>query len=597
MEGVLDEELLANIKCSDQEDADEEEKMPVEEEIPPPEPITMDRSFNGEDSDPLQETIANCNFPWVFEESDILMTDDQLAGEAIKKEVSSRPGPAKRGRGRPPVAAGNYTSSNGQIWTSNRDSEKAVEELPILGQQACGKGPARTIFNAVEAWMLLFDDEMLKSLLRQANDQMRKRRNPQGTCRPLDIIELRSYLGLSYLCGVFRNAEYSGPLDELWTLELGNAIFRASMTLSRFESISESLGGNFGMAEAQKMWQRLLINSRSYYGCSSWLTVDEVPCSVENMRLTLCCDARTLYMANAMVNKQQKAPVKDVEELICDFKTTGRNVTMGARHLNPEQSEMMVQRQLSSLGVLNDSSFDWPRQWPTDRALYSGPSKLIPFETEAVYACGLSSQVDTLQAYHSTSQACQQFHDLSQRYSTAHATPSCLKNQSNPFLQLLHLVLNKAAVNAWILLRLAPKGDATMEQRDFQRQLGLFLTQQRLQRRLQRKSTTSLVMRLQICEILGQPNERLLFEAAGEAKRSRSVGVLHPDKMNLPPGVSLASRHGDKHRRCKPCSQTKRGTKSRTRCQQCLSHRCGKHLISRCFECVGILPEQIPEDT
>ncbi|EDV35502.1 uncharacterized protein Dana_GF12519 [Drosophila ananassae] len=596
MECVLDEELLANIKCSDQEDADEEEKMQVEGEIPPPEPIT-DRSFNGEDSDPLQETVTAINFPWVFEESDVLMTDDQLAVEAIKKEGSSRPPVAKRGRGRPAVAAGTYTSQNGQIWTLNRDCEETMEELPILGQQACGKGPARTISNAVEAWMLLFDDEMLKSLLRHANDQMRKRRNPQNTCRPMDIIELRAFLGLSYLCGVFRNAEYTGPLDELWTLELGNAIFRASMTLARFESISECLAGNSGMAEAQKMWQRLLINSRSYYGCSSWLTVDEVRCSVENMRLTVCCDARTLYMANAVVNKQQKPPVKDIEQLICDFKTTGRNVTMGTRHLNPEQSELMVQRQLSSLGMLNDSSIDWPRQWPNESPLYCGQSKLIPFDTEAVFACGLSSQVDTLQAYHSTSQACQQFHDLCQRYSTAHATPSSLKNQSNPFLQLLHLVLNKAAVNAWILLRLAPKGDVTMEQRDFQRQLGLFLTQQRLQRRLQRKSTTSLVMRLQICEILGQPNERLLFEAAGEAKRSRSVGVLDPDKMNLPPGVSLASRHGDKHRRCKPCSQTKRDTKSRTRCQQCLSHRCGKHLISRCFECVGILPEQIPEDT
>ncbi|KAH8372713.1 hypothetical protein KR009_003431 [Drosophila setifemur] len=593
---VLDEELLANIKSSDQEDEDEEEHMQVEGQMPPQDPTTEDMPFNGEDSDPLQETSTACNFPWVFDDGDVLITDVQLADVVLKREVTARPAIAKRGRGRPSSNPGTYTSSSGQIWSVIRDPQAVYEDLPILGQQACGKGPARSVSNAVEAWMLLFDDEMLRSLLRHANEEMRKRRSPTNAQRPLDVVEMRSFLGLVYLCGVFRNAQFSGPLDELWTLELGNAIFRASMTLTRFENISECLAGIGGMSEAQKLWQRLLINCRSYYGCSSWLTVDETPCSVANTRTTLCCDARTLYMANAVVSRQQRFPGKDVEQLICDFKTTGRNVTLGVRHLNPAQCEQMVQRQLSSLGMLEMASPDWPRQWPNETAVYSGASKLIPFDTEAVFVCGLSAQVDALQAYHSTSQACQQFYDLSQRYSTAFAMPASLESRSSPFLQLLHVVLNTAAVNAWILLRLSPKGDAAMEQRDFQRQLGLFLTQQRLQRRLQRTSTsTSLTMRLQICEILGQPSERLLTEAAGQAKLSDSVGVLTPDKMSLPQGVSLASRYGEKHRRCKPCARNKRGTKSRTRCQQCLSHRCGNHLISRCYECVGILAGQLPE--
>ncbi|XP_017039255.1 uncharacterized protein LOC108086735 [Drosophila ficusphila] len=597
MECVLDEELLANIKCSDQEDGDEEdEKMQLEEQVPPPESVDQDASFNGEDSDPLQETAAPCNFCWVFEDSDVLITEDQLADMVLKKEDSFRPAAPKRGRGRPASIPGNYISSRGQVWSVTKDAQVFGEDLPLLGQQASGKGPARTVSNAVEAWMLLFDDDMLRSLLRHANEQIRKRRTPTSVHRPLDVVELRAFLGLSYLCGVFRNARYSGPLEELWTMELGNAIFRASMTLTRFETISQCLAGNCGWAEGQKLWQRLLINCRSYYGCSSWLAVEETSCSVAKSRMTLCCDARTLFMANAVVSRSQRCPEKDVEQLICDFKTTGRNVTLGARYLNLTQSEKLRQRQISSLGLLDSTSPDWPRQWPSDSTLYSGASKIVPYDGEAIFCCGLSSQVDVLQAFQQTSNACQQFHELSQRFSTAHATPASLREQANPFLELLHFILNAAAVNAWILFQLSSKGDPEMEQRDFQRQLGLFLTQQRLQRQLQRKSTsTSLVMRLQICEILGQSSQRLLSEATGEAQLNHSVGVLTPDKMSLPVGVNLASRYGEKHRRCKPCTRNKRGTKSRTRCQQCLQHRCGNHLISRCYECVGILPGQLPE--
>ncbi|XP_017069351.1 uncharacterized protein LOC108106647 [Drosophila eugracilis] len=597
MECVLDEELLLNIKCSDQEYEDEEdEKMGVEEHQPPLESIAHSASFNEDDSDPLQETATTCNFPWIFEDSDVLIPDDNLADIVLKREESLRPAAPKRGRGRPAVNSGNYTSSCGQLWSVAKNPEVSREELPLLGQPACGKGPARTVSNAVEAWMLLFDDEMLRSLLRHVNEQMRKRKTPTTVQRPLDIVELRAFLGLSYLCGVFRNARYSGPLEELWTLELGNAVFRASMTLTRFDTISECLAGNCGWSEGQKLWQRLLINCRSYYGCSSWLAVDETTCSVAKSRMTFCCDARTLYMANAVVSRNQRCPDKDVEQLICDFKTTGRNVTLGTRHLNLTQCEQLMQRQISSLGALDATSPDWPRHWTAESPVFNGTSKLIPFDGEAVLCCGLSSQIDAIQAYRQTSNACQQFHELSQRFSTAHAIPASLRKQANPFLQLLHFILNAAAVNAWILLRLSAKGDATMDQRDFQRQLGLFLTQQRLQRRLQRRSTsTSLVMRLQICEILGQSSQRLLSEATGEAKLTQSVGVLTPDKMSLPLGVSLASRYGEKHRRCKPCARNKRGTKSRTRCQQCLQHRCGNHLISRCYECVGIVPGQLPE--
>jgi len=124
MECVLDEELLANIKCSDQEDGDEiDEKMQVEEQLPPPDASAQSACFNGEDSDPLQESATTCNFPWIFEDADVLITEDHLADMVLKKEESLRPAVPKRGRGRPALNSGNYTSSCGQLWSVTRDSE------------------------------------------------------------------------------------------------------------------------------------------------------------------------------------------------------------------------------------------------------------------------------------------------------------------------------------------------------------------------------------------------------------------------------------------------------------------------------------------
>ncbi|XP_030387761.1 uncharacterized protein LOC115634273 [Scaptodrosophila lebanonensis] len=591
MEFVLDEQLLANMKSSDNEGDDE--KMEEDYLVPTSPEDYKECTLAGEDADPLQEQAAfSSDFEWLFKDSDLLVGEEQLADIVLRSE--GRVLAKARKRGRP--SSGSYISSNGYTWSAELNAT-SQEELPLPVHQACGKGPARTVSNAVESWMLLFDDDMLRQLLRFVNDQIRKRRTRGVSQRPTDLTELRSWLGLNYLCGVFRNAQYNGPLEELWTLELGNAIFRATMTLTRFEFITDCLCTEQGWDEVQRIWQKLLINSRSYYGSSSWVCVDEQPSNLDNMRLVLCCDSKTLFMANAVLLRQKVSHDKDLDQVICDFKTTGRNVTLGPRFTKLQNCQQLLQRQLSSIGMLPITSADCPKNWPenAEGCLYYDNVKIHKQQgSNHLLTCGLSAQVNASSLHALTAQTCAQFHDLAQRYSTVLATrPSQVKQPT--FLKFLHHMLNTAALNAWVLLRLSPKGEALIEQRDFQRQLGLFLTQQRLQRRLLRRSTTTLVMKLQICEILGQSSQRLLSEAASDAKQTQGIGVLNLDKAVLPDGVTLSSRYGEKHRRCKPCARSKRETKARSRCQQCLAHRCGNHLISRCYECMGIASSQLPE--
>ncbi|XP_022230669.2 uncharacterized protein LOC111079713 [Drosophila obscura] len=595
MEYAFDEKLLANIKCSDDEDEDVE--MQESEQLPDADAASP--KWNAEDSDPLQVSAAVDPFQWRFEESDVLLTEDQAAPMSLKPQESARIS-VKRGRGRPSTKGCNFKSASGLRWASERSAKPAAVELPLPGQVAFGKGPAVTVANAVESWILMFDDEMIRFLLRHINEKFRKRTAQSLHQRQIDVVEMRSYLGLTYLCGVFRNGQFNGPLQELWTVELGHSVFRAAMTFQRFEYISQVLSEANSWSEAKKLWHKLIINSRTYYGCSGWLAVDDVPCPVANARLALCCDAKTLYMANASATTQRQSISNEVEKLICDYKTTGRNVTLGSSYFSLSECQELMESQLSSIGLMENTDADWPTLWPTPDTpgsiVYNRSAKLIPHENKALLCCGLGSQVDPFQAFQLTHQTCDMFYEQSQRYSTKFATPASLEKKSNTFLNLLHLVLNTAAFNAWVLLRLSLKGDAKMEQRDFQRQLGLFLSQQRLQRRLQRRSTTTtLGMRLQICEILGQSSQRLLSEVNVEARKSQGVGVISLEQAALPKGVSLSSRYGDKHRRCKPCSKDKRETKARTRCQQCQAHRCGNHLISRCYECMGVQAVQLPE--
>ncbi|ALC43848.1 CG13151, partial [Drosophila busckii] len=574
---VLDEQLLSNIKSSENE-LEEVQDMELKSTA------QADDDLHAY-SDPLQETAdVVSNFPWLFKDEDILLSEEQLS------EALLRPAKMRGKRGRPSSNSGSYTSRNGVSWSLERNAQTAAnEELLLPTQQACGKGPARNASNAIECWILLFDDEMMRLLLGLVNEHQRQHRSKN---RPVDLTELRAWLGLTYLCGVFRNAQYNGPLEELWTLELGNAVFRASMTLVRFEFITQCLSKlpENSCNVQQRLWQKLLINCRSYYGASGWLCVDELPPSQheEHTHLTLCCDAKTMYMTNALDNSREIPQTKKLMHLICDYKTTGRNITLGKSFASLSICEQLLNCQLSS--ICTPQAADYPKYRSGTGMLHCGGKRLIQQSDFTLLSCGLSTVANSLQIQQHTKQVCAQFYDLCYRYSTDKALPQSLSSRTSAgqFLDLFYFMLNVASVNAWILLRLSSKGDANMEQRDFQRQLGLFLMQQLLQRRLQRRSTT-LAIRLQICEILGLSSQRLLSEASSAARLSQNVGATSLSHVALPHNVALGGR-----RRCRPCTLTKRESKVRSRCQQCLEHRCVNHLIARCFECTGISQLELP---
>lgn len=172
--------------------------------------------------DPLQEPAQmSPNFPWLFNDENLLLQDKKLLEVVLK---------SPRGRGKRRRSSNtneSFISNNGFTWTLESGVPAASQDEVVLTRnQAHGKGPARTVTNAVESWMLLFDDDMLRMLLRLVNEQIRNQRSRSHTERPTDLTELRSWLGLCYLCGVFRNSQHNGPLGI--RTEFHNNIFNVS---------------------------------------------------------------------------------------------------------------------------------------------------------------------------------------------------------------------------------------------------------------------------------------------------------------------------------------------------------------------------------
>lgn len=146
------------------------------------------------------------------------------------------------------------------------------------------------------------------------------------------------------------------------------------MSLGRFEFLTKCLNrlhvNNWNTA--QRLWEKLLINCRSYYGSSCWICVDEVG-GIEN--IPLCCDAKTQYMTNALLIKQQLTPNKQLLQLICDYKKTSRNITMGSHYASLNHCKQLLHYNLSSVCVLPPTAPEYPLRW-SGVTLRNGANKL-----------------------------------------------------------------------------------------------------------------------------------------------------------------------------------------------------------------------------
>uniref|UniRef100_A0A1A9W2I5 DDE_Tnp_1_7 domain-containing protein n=1 Tax=Glossina brevipalpis TaxID=37001 RepID=A0A1A9W2I5_9MUSC len=615
MSFTVDDEVLANIKV--QEDSDNEgfgvaftEEEHKDNFVGP---IELQKKCQNYCEDPLQHhneaEIDVKNFPWEYEETDFLRShilngdDIDVESYEVKKEFSK----------------GKQKKTNKYLWSKEPAEHTFLNDLPDY--QPSGKGPAKFVSSPVEAWHLLMDLPILNQIVKATNEFIKSLKSKELHQKTTDIIELRSWLGLNYLCGVLHNNENARPIEELWTLELGNAIFRASMPYKRFVFLAKCIRISDTYPDGSKLtsiideigvvWEKFVINCRSYYTPSNICMLDdfvmdlpphffnsfEYTCSSEDerncIRFITLCDAKTLYICNALVTRGTKCLDEEVYQISSDIKNTRRCLCINNRYTSVNMMGKLKHTQLQVVGSLSRTegipaylikSTTSPQVWysKNDLILISG-CETETNQTGLLLASALSTRVSAIKLYKIARLSNRRAHNQMNIYNAAHGDVAL--TQIDWTRKFLYFLLNMAAFNAWILMRLAEKGDCRMEQRDFQRQLGLFLTQQQLKQRLHSNHKLSLSLKLQITEVLGEDVEAVLNSIT--KKKNLQLPAIPTDKVFIPEGVILQARENESRRRCRGC-RSRHGTKIRTRCQQCLIPYCLRHLISRCDKCSGV---------
>ncbi|XP_037954070.1 uncharacterized protein LOC119684172 [Teleopsis dalmanni] len=609
-------EILINVKIEDTDSVvhlSEFLDIVVESPVKKEELLIPEQKPFDNNDDPLEDKVQNSNTKFVgeYNESDFLLKDE---GNALLKTQK-----ISIGRSRKRQLNEEIIAQSGYVWTT-RAVEEVCRECQFFSIKPQGKGPSSKVSNPLETWNLLIDEPILLRIVKCTNDEIRSHNTYRTTYQhTIDLIELRVWIGLTYLIGIFRNSQYNGPLEELWTLELGNVIFRSAMSFKRYEYISEMIrfseikseNATISIDCVHHIWEKFLINCRSFYAPSgncaigeNIIVVDEtqfgcnslMPANVKNseLRMITLCDTKTLYMCNAIWRVEPSAIERDVLQLICDIKGTKRNIVLEKSYTSLQIAKLLRGKELTVLGELSPTSTDIPQQFISNKTatvLYGESSSLSLNKSTAednslcfILDGGVSPKTDASKLFRCTQDSCQRFQQKSKIYSTNNAG-TCKSNGWT--LRLFHAILDIAAFNAWILLRLSANGDAAFLQRDFLRQLGLYLTQQHLKRRLENNKKLPLMQKLLICEMLGEPTEKFLNEIPGGDKSNNAVGKIQTERVKLPEDVTLMSKHCENRKRCRKCPSAK-SCKTRTRCQQCLRPLCGKHLLMRCADCTGL---------
>ncbi|XP_053967229.1 uncharacterized protein LOC128868774 [Anastrepha ludens] len=596
--------VLANIKQAIDSDEDEYDIIKTFPEAttaiePIVEILPRCKDFKEEldaNVDPLLgnvEKFVQNSFVGTYQDTEILKTDESDDNE---DNATSRPSKRKRLEDEVKGRNGYTWSTNKAAASTDRSFDSALEFL-----QPKGKGPAHTINNILEMWSLLLDEQIVSQIVHHTNVAIKERKVKLPHQRLIDAVELRAWIGLTYLCGIFRNATHNGPLDELWSLELGNAIFRATMSLKRFRFILECMrfGENSKQGKTQQsqavidIWNKFIVNCRSYYAPSGNCSVGEVVMNFTNIndapRLLMICDVKTLYMCNAVLNPAgDDYRDRDVLRLVSDIKGSKRNIVLPSHLTSIELTNKLLDMDMSALGILPYTAKEIPQELTSNsaiRKLYSKSANLICSQQNLgiLLTSGIPNRIKVEHLYSLSCNTSQSYQEKVCMYSTSHAAQP---NQDCYALNFFQNILDYAVVNAWILFVLSANSDGSMKQRDFQRHLGLYLTQQQLKRQLHSNRLT-LPQKIQISDVLGEPIDQLFASVTTGTTNDSIIASIPNEKLNLPDGVKLMPKNLKTRTRCRKCP-SKVSRKTKTRCQQCLRPLCQKHFILRCRDCTGV---------
>lgn len=334
--------------------------------------------FGGEDSD---------------KDSDYVVTQSDAESEQSgEEETEERPGIPKAKR------LSILKGKSGYKWSSDVPEKRGRRQKRNLVSHLPGaKGAARNISSPVEAWNLLFSDEILNLVVIHTNEEIFRRcsilPNRQSYQKDTDILEIKALIGLLYLCGVQKSAQLS--VKELWSNKFATSLFRTTMSLNRFQFLTSCLRFDDKASRAQRketdkfapirqIWELFISNCRTLYTPHEYCTIDEQLMGYRGncpfriymsskpdkygIKFVMLNDSRTWYMVNAIpyvgkVATENGEPVPSyyVRKLTETIHGTGRNITVDNWFSSVQLFDTMLnQYNLTMLGTVRKNKREIP---------------------------------------------------------------------------------------------------------------------------------------------------------------------------------------------------------------------------------------------
>lgn len=174
-----------------------------------------------------------------------------------------------------------WTGRNGEVWLPT-NAETTKFSLPARGVTP---GPTHyatvRVRNVETAFDLFITEKMIDLMVDKTN---LKARRTTKNWTDVDPIDIRAYIGLLILAGVYRSKGESTHC--MWNDRSGRTIFRATMSLQRFREISRALrfdnrrqrsGGQKEdkLAPIRSLWEMWRCRLPLLYNLGKDVTVDE----------------------------------------------------------------------------------------------------------------------------------------------------------------------------------------------------------------------------------------------------------------------------------------------------------------------------------
>jgi len=381
----------------------------------------------------------------------------------------------------------------------NKPSQRTFTHLSSVNFNAKGKGTAEHISSPIEAWSLLFSDDLLNIILKHTNQEIEcdlSKCNSYNNSL-LDMNELKALIGFLYYTGYKKKNNDISKFFSVHCLPM----FRALTSNSRYQFILAHLLfddkttrderiKNDCFTRIREIWNLFITNCIQYYEPGYNVTIDELllnftgrytdnlrissKYSKRGLKIVTMCDSETFYMINAIpdISNVETEPLESfpsyyVRKVSEPIHNTCRNITCGTWFTSvPLVDTMREKFSLTMVGSLRrdeipevPSSFKKAFVKGRYQVAYHDNKTLVSYKTEknkmilllsSLHANGdikIENKPEIVLYYNKTKEASNIFEQLCHEYTVSR------KTHRWP-IRIFYGMMDQAAVNSFVLYTL-----------------------------------------------------------------------------------------------------------------------------------------------